>query len=102
MYLANPWGLVALAALPAIIVIHLYHRRFPPLIVAGLHLWTSETRQHLAGRRREKVPVTASLVLELAAALLLALILSEPHFGALSEAVHLVAVLHQATKRAAH
>jgi hypothetical protein len=93
MYLANPWGLVALVALPAIIVIHLYHRRFPPLVVAGLHLWTSETRQHLAGRRREKLPVTASLILELLAALLLALILSEPHFGGMSEAVHLVAVL---------
>jgi hypothetical protein len=93
MYLANPWGLVALLALPAIIVIHLYHRRFPPLVVAGLHLWTSETRQHLSGRRREKLPVTASLILELVSALLLALILSEPHFGALSEAVHLVAVL---------
>ena len=100
MYLANPWGLLALAAVPAIIVIHLYHRRFPPLVVAGLHLWTSETREHLAGRRREKLPVTASLILELLAALLLALVLSEPHFGGLSEAVHLVAVLDNSASMA--
>lgn len=101
MYLANPWGLLALLALPAIVVIHLYHRRFPPLVVAGLHLWTSETRQHLAGRRREKLPVTASLILELLAALLLALVLSEPHFGGLNEAVHLVAVLDNSASMSA-
>jgi hypothetical protein len=93
VYFANPWGLIAIVALPAIIVIHLYHRRFPPLIVAGLHLWSAETRQTIAGRRREKLPVTASLLLELLAALLLAIVLSEPHFSGLNEAVHLVAVL---------
>src|SRR5437868_2090414 len=63
MHFANPWGLLALLALPTIIVFHLYHRRFPPLVVAGLHLWTSETRQTIAGRRREKLPVSASLLL---------------------------------------
>src|SRR5579863_2721455 len=93
MHFANPWGLLALLALPTIIVIHLYHRRFPPLVVAGLHLWSAETRQTIAGRQREKLPVTASLLLELLAALLLAVVLSEPHFSGLNEAVHLVAVL---------
>ena len=29
MYFANPWGLLGLAALPLIVVIHLYHRRSP-------------------------------------------------------------------------
>lgn len=93
MYFANPWGLLALLTLPAIVVIHLYHRRFPPLIVAGAHLWSSEVKQHLPGRKREKLPVTTSLILELLAALLLSLVLSEPHFGEFDKAVHLVAVL---------
>lgn len=101
MYLANPWGLLALAAVPAIIVIHLYRRRYPLMVVAGLHLWTSETRQDLAGRRRETLPVTASLLLELLAALLLAFLLSEPHFGALSNKVHLVAVLDDSASMSA-
>lgn len=101
MYLANPWGLLALLALPAIVVIHLYHRRFPPLIVAGAHLWTSQTRQNLEGRRREKLPVTASLILEFLAALLLSLILSEPHFGGLNEALHLIAVLDNSASMSA-
>lgn len=101
MHFANPWGLLALLALPTIIVIHLYHRRFPPLVVAGLHLWTSETRQTIAGRRREKLPVSASLLLELAAALLLALVLSEPHYAGLNDAVHLVAVLDNSASMSA-
>jgi hypothetical protein len=101
MHFANPWGLLALLALPAIIVIHLYHRRFPPLVIAGLHLWTSETRQTIAGRRREKLPVSASLLLELAAALLLAVVFSEPHFAGISDTVHLVAVLDNSASMSA-
>lgn len=93
MSFSNPWGLLALLAIPAIILIHMYHRRFPPLVVAGAHLWTSETRQHLAGRKRETLPITASLLLELLAALLLSLVLSRPHIGSTTATVHLVAVL---------
>jgi hypothetical protein len=93
VYFSNPWGLFALLAFPAILVIHLYHRRFPPLVVAGAHLWTSETQQHLAGRKRERLPVTASLLLELLAALLISLVLSRPQIGAATQKVHLVAVL---------
>ncbi len=100
MYFANLWGLWSLAAIPAIIAIHLYHRRFPPLVVAGLHLWTSQTQQNLAGRRIEKLPVTMSLILELLAALLLAVGLCQPRFRGLSEAVHLVAVLDDSTSMA--
>jgi hypothetical protein len=93
VYFLNPWGLLALLALPAIVVIHLYHRRFPPLLVAGAHLWTSETRQPRAGRQRQTLPVTASLLLELAAALLISLGLSQPQFGDTARTAHLVAVL---------
>lgn len=93
MYFANPWGLLALLAIPAIVVIHMYHRRFPPLVVAGLHLWSSETRQNLAGRQRERLPITRSLLLELLAALLMSLLLSQPRWGGLDRTVHLVAIL---------
>ncbi len=93
MYFANPWGLLGLLALPAIVVIHMYHRRFPPVLVAGLHLWSSEVRQPTAGRKRERPPVTPSLLLELLAALLLSLILSQPRFGELDRVLHLIAVL---------
>lgn len=101
MYFANPWGLLALAAIPAIVVIHLYHRRFPPLVVAGLHLWSSEVKQQLPGRRRERLPITASLLFELFAALLLSLILSRPNFGDFDRVVHLVAILDDSASMSA-
>ena len=93
MTFANPWGLLALLAVPAIVVIHLYHRRFPPLRVAGLHLWTSETRQPLAGRTRERLLISTSLILEVLAAILLSLVLAQPRLGSWDQVAHLVVVL---------
>lgn len=93
MYFANPWGLLGLLALPAIVVIHLYHRRYPPLLVAGLHLWGIETHTTTAGRTRERLPITPSLICELLAALLLSLVLADPRWGDLGKVVHLVVVL---------
>jgi hypothetical protein len=93
MSFANPWGLLALLALPAIAAIHLYHRRFPPLVVAGVHLWGVQHEVRTAGRTLERLPITASLLLELLAAFLLAMILAQPRFGELGSATHLVVVL---------
>ncbi|MEX2287081.1 MAG: BatA and WFA domain-containing protein [Planctomycetaceae bacterium] len=93
MEFANPWGLLALLSLPAIAVIHLYRRRFPPLRIAGLHLWGIESEVRAAGRRRERLPITATLLLELLAGLLLALLLSRPRLADLDSIEHLVVVL---------
>ena len=41
MIFTVPWGLLTLLAIPAIIIIHLFRRRFPPRRVAGLFLWRS-------------------------------------------------------------
>ncbi len=101
VYFANPWGLLGLTALPVIVVIHLYHRRYPTLLVAGLHLWGVETHTTTAGRTRERLPVTASLICELLAALLLSLVLADPRWGLLGKVVHLVAVLDNSASMAA-
>lgn len=93
MYFANPWGLLGLAALPLIVVIHLYHRRYPPLFVAGLHLWGVETHTTTAGRTREPLPITPSLICELLAAMILSLVLADPRWGDVGKVVHLVVVL---------
>ena len=55
MSFANPWGLLALTALPVIAAIHLFHRRYPRLEVAGLHLWGVAQMTHTPGRRRERL-----------------------------------------------
>lgn len=93
MSFANPYGLLGLAALPVILAIHLYQQRFPPLKVAGLHLWAAESEVRLAGRRRDRLPITSSLLLELLAALLMTLVISQPRFGELDKVTHLVVVL---------
>jgi Aerotolerance regulator N-terminal len=92
-YFANPWGLLGLLSLPAIVVIHMYHHRYPPLLVSGLHLWGVEMKVTTAGRKRERLPITSSLLLELLAALLIALTLANPTFGELGKVTHLVVVL---------
>lgn len=101
MYFANPWGLLGLLALPAIAVIHLFHRRFPPLPIAGLHLWGVETRKESPGRKRERLPLTRTLMLELLAALLLTLLIADPRDAASGTRTHLVAVLDNSASMSA-
>ena len=93
MSFANPLGLLGLLSLPVIVGIHLYHLRYKPLVVAGMHLWGAEVEVRAAGRRRDRLPITATLLLELLAALLLSLALARPSFGAIGTAEHLIVVL---------
>lgn len=101
MEFANPLGLLGLLALPTIVAIHLFHRRFPPLLVAGLHLWGAEVRVPTAGRKRERLPISSSLILELLAALLLTMVLSQPHFSDSGQVLHLIAVLDDSASMSA-
>lgn len=101
MIFANPWGLLALLALPVIAGIHLFHRRFPPLVVGGTHLWGLPRETPIAGRKQERLPISLTLLLELLAALLIALLLSQPRLGDWGTAKHLIIVLdHSASMQA--
>lgn len=93
MSFVNPWGLLALGAIPVIIGLHLYHRRFPQMVVAGLQLWGVEQETRNPGRRRDRLPLTWSLLLELLAAVLIALLISQPQIRDLTTVDHLVIVL---------
>jgi hypothetical protein len=101
MYFANPWGLLGLLSLPVITAIHLYQRRFPPLLVGGAHLWGAETRVQTAGRRRDRLPITPSLLLELLAGLIFSLALAQPRFGEQGRVSHLVVVLDDSASMSA-
>ena len=93
MYFANPWGLLGLLAIPLILFIHLFQRRFPRLDVGGLHLWISPEQVKTAGVRRDRIPITRSLILELLIAALLACLLAQPKLANLSGTTHWVFVL---------
>lgn len=101
MEFANPWGLLGLLSLPAIVAIHMFHRRFPPMHVAGLHLWGAEIRVPTAGRKRERPPISKSLILELLAALIATLVLAQPRYGDLGKVTHLIVVLDNSASMSA-
>lgn len=91
---ANPLGLLALLAVPAVLALHLYRRRFEPREVAGLFLWAAQDHAPVAGRQREPLRTNASLWFELLCAALLALAFSGPRSScAASRGEHLVVVL---------
>ena len=76
MIFATPLGLLALLAIPAIVAIHLFRRRFPVRPVAGLFLWGVVRQTPEGGGRVTRLPITRSLILECLAALALALIIA--------------------------
>lgn len=100
MTFAAPLGLLALLAVPAIVVLHLYRRRLVERRVAGLFLFAGERLVAGAGRIRTRLLRTPSLWLECLAAVALALWLAEPSFGS-TAARHVVVVLDDSASMAA-
>lgn len=92
MSFTAPFGLLALLALPAVLVLHLFRRRLPERRVAALFLFADDVLVAEAGRTRTRLLRTPSLWLELAAALAFALWLAGLSFGG-TAARHVVVVL---------
>jgi hypothetical protein len=101
MIFTTPLGLLALLAIPAIVAIHLFRRRFPPRPVAGLFLWQVVRQTPEGGGRISRLPVTASLILECLAALALALILAGARIRPASVSEHLVVLLDDSASMSA-
>jgi hypothetical protein len=75
---ANPLGLLALLAVPAVVGLHLYRRRYTPQPVAALFLWAEATDTPAAGRVRQPLVKSPSFWCEFLAALLAALAFAGP------------------------
>src|SRR5688500_18103407 len=93
MDFAAPLGLLGLVAVPAVVALHLFRRRFVERRVAGLFLFSPDALASTAGRRRTRLLRTPSLWLECLAALALGLLLARPRIGSPGERAHLVVVL---------
>ena len=93
MIFGNPLGLLALLALPVIIGIHFFRRRFHPRAVSGLFLYGQPTQVPASGRTRSRLRRTLSLCCELLAVIACAWYLSDPHVADRDQARHLVLVL---------
>lgn len=75
-----PLGLLALLALPLIIILHMLRERRRRVVVPSLLLWQLLPRRQEAQRRR-RLPLTLLLLLHLLAAALLALALGRPQWS---------------------
>jgi Aerotolerance regulator N-terminal/von Willebrand factor type A domain len=101
MIFTTPFGLLALLAVPAIVAIHLFRRRFPVRPVAGLFLWQTARQIPEQGRKVTRLPITTSLILECLAALALALILAGARLSSAGGTRHLVVLLDDSASMAA-
>jgi hypothetical protein len=76
--LSFPWGLAALAALPALAAIYWFRSRSRRQVVSSLILWADHRRPRQGGRIFQRMQTPLLLLLELLALLLLALALAGP------------------------
>ncbi len=93
MIFGNPWGLLGLLAIPAIIILHLFRQRFQPHYISTLFLFGPEQFNQASGSTREKLRRTGSLIAELLAALALTWFLSDPHLYDHQQARHIICIL---------
>ena len=81
MHIAHPFGLLALLAVPAIVLLHLYRARRPVRRVAGLFLWDATTAAARRNGRPQSRLQAGSLGLDVAAALLVAMLALDVQLG---------------------
>jgi hypothetical protein len=93
MIIGEPWGLLALAGVPAIIALHLWRTRHAPLPVSGLFLWPAERRVLASGRTRAPLVLRPSFWCEVLAVLAATWWLADIHLTPRTAARHLVIVL---------
>lgn len=110
MTLLAPLGLAALMAMPVIILIHMRHTTPPRRPAASLRFWEAARPRPAEARRLRRPPLTLPLILQLIAAVLLALALTRPvtagQLAALapglhSQPRHLIILLDGSTSMAA-
>lgn len=101
MILTTPLALLGLLAIPAIIAIHLFRRRFPVQRIAGLFLWQTVAPTPEGGGRITRLPITTSLLLELLAALALTLIAAGARCAPSGTIDHLVILLDDSASMSA-
>lgn len=80
IFLANPWGLLALAAIPAIVVVHFLQERSRRVRASTLFLLERAAPTAAAGARFEKFRQSLPFWMQVLAALIAAWLLAEPRF----------------------
>ncbi len=102
LIIGAPWGLAALAGIPAVLAIHWFRLRSPPRPVTALFLWPPPAPAAAGGRRRDRLRNLPSLWLELFAVAVLAAWLADLHPAGDDRGRHLVIVLDDRRRLQAH
>ncbi len=76
MILTNPWGLLALLSIPAILGLHFFRDRRRVQRVGGLHFWHFARTHMPVGRRFDRLIRNLPLLFQLLAALALSLLIA--------------------------
>lgn len=74
----SPWGLLALLAVPLIIVLYLLKQRHTDYTISSLYLWQNAVQDLEANAPWQKLRKNILMFLQILAVILLALILAEP------------------------
>lgn len=74
----SPWGLLALLAIPLIIILYLLKQRHPEHTISSLYLWQNAVRDLEASVPWQKLKKNLLMLLQILAVAVLSLILSEP------------------------
>lgn len=90
---ASPWALAALAAIPLLVAIYFFQRRFRSRDVSSLLLWNAIRDASMGGRTREPIRLPLAFWLELAVIALLALAAAAPFVARWGRSRPLVIVL---------
>lgn len=77
---AQPWGFLALLAIPVVLLIHMLQRERRILPTSTLFLWQSLTPESTPGRRLERLLPSLPLLFQILAVLLLTWILAQPRW----------------------
>jgi len=77
-FILQPLALFALLSLPLILYLHLYRRQPKTKTVSSLFLWSAKGQEYSAGRKKQPLHRSLSFWLEILAATLLSIALSQP------------------------
>lgn len=101
MTLGFPLGLVALAAIPALVAAYFLRRRQPPRVVSALFLWRTPDQRAEAGPKFQRFSRELSLALEVLAVAFAALFLADARCGEAARKAHVVVVVDGSLSMAA-
>lgn len=93
VFFLNPWGLMALLGIPALLLIHLLRRKSRTVTVSTMFLVEDVLKSREGGRRIQTLRSTLPLWIQLAAVLVLALVLAGPRWVNPSSQLKVVVVM---------